>query len=197
MDPTALFLIAASYPLGGIPSGRIIARRVKGIDILEHGSGNPGAANVFRVVGPGAGLATLAADALKGFIPALAALLLSPDAEWLALTCGALAILGHFWMPFLGLMGGKGVATTAGVFLALTPLPMIPTLFVFIAAVAVTGHISVGSIAGAAVFPFLALSAGSGTGRLLLAFGACALILIKHIPNIRRLLEARELRIRR
>src|SRR5688572_24701312 len=109
MDPLAIALALASYIAGGVPSGYLIARRLRGIDIREHGSGNPGAANVYRVVGRGAGLACFLLDALKGFLPVLLARRLYPDHILVQVLCGAMAIVGHVWTVFLRLRGGKGV----------------------------------------------------------------------------------------
>jgi glycerol-3-phosphate acyltransferase PlsY len=103
--------------------------------------------------------------------------------------CGALAIVGHVWTVFLGFRGGKGVATSAGVFAALLPVPMVPTVLVFIAGTALSGHISVGSILGALALPLTALLYGSPGPLTALALSACVLILVRHIPNMKRLLD--------
>ena len=186
-------LVALGYASGGVPSGYLLARALKGIDIREHGSGNPGAANVYRVVGRGAGLATLLLDGAKGFLPVLIARHLVPEAPWLPPLCGAAAIVGHDWSPFLGFGGGKGVATTAGVFLALCPRPLATSFSAFVAGTTFSGHISVGSMAGATVFPLACLSAAVPGAYLALAFPACLLIWYKHIPNLRSLMAGRTL----
>ncbi|MFA5139760.1 MAG: glycerol-3-phosphate 1-O-acyltransferase PlsY [Elusimicrobiota bacterium] len=191
MDILAVSLVALSYFLGGVPSGYIIARRVRGIDIRKHGSGNPGTANVYRSVGRKAGLLTLAADALKGFLPVYLAIVFYPEQQAVSLLCGAMAIIGHVWTVFLNFGGGKGVATTAGVFLALLPRCMGPAAIIFFVAMGLSGHISVGSMTTAAVFPFLALMAGSPPAYTALAFASSSLILYKHIPNLRKLLRER------
>lgn len=186
-------LVVLSYASGGVPSGYLLARALQGIDIREHGSGNPGAANVYRVVGRPAGIATLVLDGGKGFLPVLLAHRLFPDLPWLPALCGAAAIVGHDWSPFLGFGGGKGVATTAGVFLALWPMPLLASFAAFVAGVSFSGHISVGSMAGATVFPFACLAAAAPGVDLALAFPACLLIWYKHIPNLRSLLAGRTL----
>ncbi len=189
MDITVILLILAAYLSGGIPSGYLVARAFKRIDIRKHGSGNPGAVNVYRVVGPAAGLITLFVDISKGFLPVFAAQRLFPEQEAILLLVGAAAIAGHLWMIFLRFDGGKGVATTAGVFLALLPKPLVPTLAVCAAGVVFSGHFSIGSVASAAAFPFFALAFGAAPGRAGLAFLSCSLILFKHIPNIKRILR--------
>ncbi len=189
MEFTVILLILAAYLAGAVPSGYLLARAFKGIDIRKHGSGNPGAVNVYRVVGPAAGLITLCIDISKGFLPVFAAQWLFPGEETAALLVGAAAIAGHMWMVFLRFDGGKGVATTAGVFLALLPQPMVPTIAVCAAGVIFSGHFSIGSVAGAAAFPFIALAFGAAPGRAGLAFLSCALILFKHVPNLKRILR--------
>lgn len=191
MDITAASLVTLSYVLGGVPSGYIIARMTRGIDIRQHGSGNPGTANVYRVLGRKAGLQTLTADALKGFVPVCLAVVYRPEQPAVSFLCGAMAIVGHVWTVFLNFGGGKGVATTAGVFLALLPGCMAPTAVIFLVAMGLSGHISVGSMTAAAAFPFLALAAGSPPAYTALAFASCALILYKHVPNLKKLMKER------
>jgi len=186
-------LCLVSYLAGGIPTGYLLAWRFKGIDIREHGSGNPGAANVYRVVGRTAGGLTLFVDALKGFLPVLMARHFFPTTYWVQILCGASAIVGHVWTIFLGFRGGKGVATSAGVFLALLPKPVLGAIGVFILGVALTGHISVGSMTAALVFPFFALLLREPLPLTSMAFAAGILILVKHIPNFRRLVLGEEL----
>src|SRR5271168_1803301 len=101
MDLSIFLLAALSYVAGGIPTGYLIAKQLKGIDIREHGSRNPGAANVYRTVGKCAGVATLAVDALKGFLPVTLAQHYYPGHYRFIVFCGALAILGHVWTIFL------------------------------------------------------------------------------------------------
>lgn len=193
MDFFQIGLVLLSYVAGGIPSGFVISKWLKGIDIREHGSGNPGAANVYRVVGKGAGGATLVLDALKGYFPVVLAGHYYPDQLGLHILCGSAAIVGHVWTIFLRFKGGKAVATSAGVFLALLPKPLLCALGVFGLLVALTHHISAGSMAAALVFPFLAILFGSPWQLSAMAFAACGLILYKHIPNYKRLMEGREL----
>lgn len=187
MDFFSAGMLLASYVSGGVPTGFLLARALRGIDIREHGSGNPGAANVYRVVGPVPGLATLSLDAAKGFAPVFLAAHLAPGVGWLPAACGGAAIVGHDWSPFLGFGGGKGVATTAGVFAALCPHALLAAYAAFVAGVLLTEHISVGSIAGSAVFPLAALASGADSASVGLAAPAALLILYRHIPNIESL----------
>lgn len=197
-------LFIASYILGGIPTGYIIGR-LKGIDIRQHGSGNPGTANVYRTLGKIPGLLTFAADFLKGFLPTLIAAQYFFDPAnyadfskghwWIPVTAGALAIAGHIWTPFLNFKGGKGVATAAGVFMALIPVPTAGAFVVFAIAVGITSHISVGSMAASVALPVLCFALAKDYQRpfTLLALTVCILIFYTHIANIRRILKGAEL----
>ena len=198
-----VLLFVASYLLGGIPTGYIIGR-LKGIDIRKHGSGNPGTANVYRTLGKWPGILTFTVDFLKGFVPAMIAMhyfYIQGSADfskghwWIPVTAGALAIAGHIWTVFLSFHGGKGVATAAGVFMALLPLPTAGAFGVFAVAVALTHHISVGSMSAAASLPILCLLLTSEHQRpfTLLALAVCLLLIYTHIANIRRILAGKEL----
>jgi len=186
----ALFVF--SYLAGGIPTGYLVVKRFYGYDIRTRGSGNPGTANVYRNAGALPGAVTLFVDALKGFAPVHLGLLLYPGRPLLAVGLGVAAIFGHNWTPFLGFKGGKGVATSAGVFAALLPLPMLVTVGAFLLAVKLSGHISVGSMTGAIALPVAAAGLGSPLPFTAAAAGAGALILLKHVSNIKRLLDNRE-----
>jgi glycerol-3-phosphate acyltransferase PlsY len=181
-----------SYLAGGIPTGYLVARRLKSIDIRDHGSGNPGTANVYRVAGPLAGALTLIVDALKGYLPVMLAQRYFPDRQAFIILCGAAAIIGHDWTIFLRFQGGKGVATSAGVFAALLPKPLGLTLLFFVGGLWASGHISVASMTGAVALPLLSFMSGSPPAYSLAALAACLLILYKHVPNLMRLMGSRE-----
>lgn len=196
-------LFIGSYILGAIPTGYIIGR-LKGIDIRKHGSGNPGTANVYRTLGKLPGIITFVVDFLKGFAPAMiathyffipASMDFSKGHWWIPVTAGALAIAGHIWTIFLRFHGGKGVATAAGVFAALLPIPTAGAFVVFGIAVAITSHISVGSMAASVALPILCFALAKDYQRpfTLLALTVCALIFYTHIANIRRILKGAEL----
>ncbi|MFI5347779.1 MAG: glycerol-3-phosphate 1-O-acyltransferase PlsY [Elusimicrobiota bacterium] len=185
-------LLTLAYLSGGIPTGYLVVKRFYGYDIRTRGSGNPGTANVYRNAGAKAGAITLAVDALKGFLPVMLCLHLFPGNVGLAIATGAATVIGHNWTIFLGFRGGKGVATSAGVFTALLPWPMAATAIAFLLAVKLSGHISVGSMTGAVVLPVAALALGAPPALSAAAAGAGTLILIKHISNIKRLLADRE-----
>jgi len=149
---TILALILA-YLIGAIPFGYLVVRLTTGRDVRDEGSGNIGATNVLRTTGRGPAIATLVLDIAKGFAAVwLAGWLTDGSYNWMALA--ALAVMaGHAYPVFLHFGGGKSVATFIGAFLYLTPEPLLATLVVFAAIVALTGFISAGSIMAAATFP--------------------------------------------
>ena len=195
MDFHIAGLVLLSYLAGGIPSGYLLVKRLRGFDIRERGSGNPGAANVFRMAGSVPGALTLAIDALKGYLPILLAHRLYPGQETVAILCGAAAIIGHDWTIFLGFKGGKGVATSAGVFAAIVPKTIACTVVIFILGVGFSGHISIGSMAAASSLPVFCLLLNDPRAFTKLALAAAILILYKHIPNMKRLWGKKELQI--
>ena len=128
-----LIAIALAYLLGSIPTSFWLGKLVKGIDIREHGSKNPGATNALRVLGKPLGFTTLLVDILKGTAAVLVAMkLLGITLDWQLLLVGLAAVSGHIFTLFLRFKGGKGVATTFGIFLALAPWATIYTLGIFI-----------------------------------------------------------------
>src|SRR6476469_5239514 len=148
--------IAIAYVCGSIPSA-YIAGKARGVDLRKHGSGNLGATNVIRVLGAKFGLAVFAVDVAKGALPVLLLprYTVSPwPPVWIAIACGVAAILGHTRPVFLLFSrGGKGVATAAGVFLALAPVQTLLTLIVFAVVLLSSGYVSVGSLIGATLGP--------------------------------------------
>lgn len=194
MTIKVLLLVLFSYLLGAVPTGYLIARKAMGIDIREHGSGNPGAANVYRTVGKWAGVTTFLIDGLKGFIPTCLALHIFPGNYWPAILCGTIAILGHMWTIYLKFRGGKGVATSAGVFAALLPIPTGLAFAAFVVCVALWGRISIGSIVACVVLPVASFFIGSHPLAVdIMALAIALLVIYKHIPNIKRLLAKKEL----
>jgi len=193
LDLHILGLIALGYVAGGIPTGYLVVKRLRGFDIRQHGSGNPGTANVYRVAGVAPGIITLTVDALKGYLPVLLAQHLYPGRTTVHILTGAAAIIGHDWTIFLRFTGGKGVATTAGVFAAMMPKSTACTVALFIAGFALSGHISIGSMAGAVSIPIFNVLFGVPAELVWMSVAAALLILYKHIPNIKRLTQRKEL----
>src|SRR5690242_3692456 len=148
-------LLGLAYILGSIPFGLLVARLFGGRDIRNSGSGNIGATNVARAVGPAAGILTLLLDTAKG---ALAVLLGGPYSEHsstAAMLLGLAALLGHCFPVWLKFKGGKGVATALGVFLMLAPLAALGALLVFILVTIAWRYVSLGSVSAAAAMPLL------------------------------------------
>lgn len=189
-----ILLILISYLIGAVPIGYLVAR-AKGIDIRQRGSGNIGTTNVWRNLGPAAGILVLAGDVLKGVLAVLLGRYLAgSDAQLLTALA---ALVGHSWSVFLGFQGGKIIATTLGVFLLLDPLAMLIGLGIWLAVVGVSRYISLGSITAAAALPVLMLVLGRSWTHLLFALAVAAIAVYKHLPNIRRLLSGTESRIGR
>jgi glycerol-3-phosphate acyltransferase PlsY len=199
--------IVIAYILGSIPSAYYAGKWVKGIDLRTVGSGNLGFTNALRTLGLKWSIPVLLFDILKGVLAIYAAsLLTSPSIEetayrdYVIIFSGLAAILGHNWTIFLGFKGGgKGVATTAGVFLALTPIPFLITLIVFLIVLFTTKYMSLASMTGALTLVisctmFYVLDSNIAPNEVTLGFVVIAviLVLIRHISNIKRLLAGTE-----
>jgi glycerol-3-phosphate acyltransferase PlsY len=203
MDLVSAGLAAlGAYLVGGIPFGLLLGRALRGVDIRQLGSRNLGATNAFRVLGPRIGVAVFALDALKGLLPVLAARRLAPggDAETAALAAGVAAILGHVFPVYLGFRGGKGVATSAGVLAALAPLATAVAFGVWVATVAATRYVSLGSILAAITLPATILARegrAAPRGVTGAALAAAVLVIVRHRANLGRLLAGTEPRFRR
>lgn len=194
-----------AYLLGSIPTGYVVAK-ARGIDIRKVGSGNIGATNVFRILGKPAGIFVLLTDAAKGFVSCLCVgvlvhrvllheTLVPPGAEYELhkIIGGFAAILGHNYTCFLKFKGGKGIATSAGVVLALLPKALAVGLAVWIILFLVTRYVSVASIGAAFVLPF-GTWFFNRTDTLLISVAAVigVLAIYKHKSNIQRLMNGTE-----
>jgi len=185
-------VLTASYFLGSLPFGLLIAKWWKGIDVREHGSGNIGATNVYRVVGKPAGIVVFVLDVGKGVTPPLAAAHLHLSGWW-QIGAGATAILGHSFSPFLGFKGGKGVATGLGVLFGIAPMVGLIGWAAWGVTVAITGYVSLGSIVAAIVLAPLSLLFYKGdTARLVFCICAGIFGIFRHRANIGRLLKGTE-----
>ena len=210
MNPVLLVTLAlvSGYFLGAIPSGYIAGRMLKGLDLREIGSGNLGTTNVYRTLGVAPALAVLAADMGKGALAGFVGLYWLPELsstlpDLTGLLCALGAVLGHSFSPFVGFSGGKGVATGAGAFLVLAPLPTVAVVLVWIILLASTRVMSVASIAGAAVLPvslgLVELMRPEGDARRwsTLIFGTLisAWVIWRHRGNLARLRDGKESRL--
>jgi glycerol-3-phosphate acyltransferase PlsY len=186
--------LLASYLLGAVPTSYLAARLVRGIDLREHGSRNLGATNLYRVLGWRYAIPVGLFDAAKGAIPVLVFAPRIGPSQLVALLCGVIAIAGHVFSVFVRFKGGKGVATAAGVMLALTPLALGVALVVWLVLVYLTGYVSLGSIAAAAVFPVAVYLLERPDQPEILWVDAlvAAGIIWLHRANIRRLLQGTE-----
>jgi glycerol-3-phosphate acyltransferase PlsY len=193
-------LCIAAYLLGAMPFGKWIAA-AKGVDILNEGSGNIGATNVWRTLGPAAGLLVFLLDAAKGYLPALVGGKLPQilgessafDPE-LSLLVGVCAVLGHSASVFLRFRGGKSVATSLGVLLAATPLVAGLSFGLFLVVLAIFRFVSLASICGVAAAPILA-GFMRYPATIVFSYGALAgMITWRHRANIRRLARGEEYR---
>ena len=190
-----------AYLLGSIPTGYLVAK-AKGIDIRSVGSGNIGATNVFRVLGKKAGVFVLLADAAKGFLACQVGIwearhYFPPDSfggreETFAILAGIFAILGHNYTCWLTFKGGKGIATTAGVLIALAPGAFLIVLSIFILVVGTTRYISLASIVAAFCLPFAVWLLHGTPGTIIVTALLGALAIYKHKANIKRLFDGTE-----
>lgn len=195
---TPALLLLAAYLIGAFPTSYIVGRLTRGIDLRQHGSGNLGATNAFRVLGWRAATPIFVVDVTKGFLPAF----FFPRIDgaepigW-TLAYGAAAIIGHMFSIYVGFRGGKGVATGAGVFLALAPLAALGSLLIWTMLVFATGYVSLASIVSAAALPLLIGLAGAPGAVLALSIALAGFVIYAHRANVRRLLRGEEHRFRR
>lgn len=195
--PLTVVAILLAYFLGSIPFGVILATLLGGTDVRKSGSGNIGATNVARVVGPLAGTLTLILDIAKGAGAVLLAEKLSNgSARWMMIA-GIAALVGHCFPVWLKFKGGKGVATAGGVFLMLSPLACLAAVILFLLVVIFWRYVSLGSVCAAAAMPLLVYFLWTPLHRppLAVTVGALAaalLIIYKHRGNLQRLLEGAE-----
>ena len=158
-----VILLLISYITGSFPTSIVMTRVIKNIDIREHGSGNAGATNVFRVLGWKYAILVLAFDIFKGWLPtAVYATIIFqqlpvPDQGLVQILCGFAAVIGHIFPIFSGFKGGKGVGSLIGVLLALYPLVFPICLLIGVAAITTTGYVSLGSISAAIALPIIIL----------------------------------------
>jgi glycerol-3-phosphate acyltransferase PlsY len=195
--------LALGYLSGSLPWGLWLGRWFRGVDVRTLGSRNLGATNVHRSLGPTLGIATLALDVAKGALPvALVPRLPLTEPfpggrEWCMMAVAVAAVVGHVWTCFAGFRGGKGVATTVGVLLALAPIALAAFVLVFILTVALTRYISLASVLGSVAFVIaLGFVARGGARSPSFAVGIllAALVVLRHRENLVRLARGTERR---
>jgi glycerol-3-phosphate acyltransferase PlsY len=176
---------AVGYLVGSVSPAAIVAR-LRGVDLRASGSGNPGATNAARVMGPKVGVLVGLLDVLKGFLPAYVFAFVEHD---LGLVAGVAAVLGHVTSPFLQGRGGRGVATSLGAVLAVWPLWALVALLVFGVTVAATRWVALGSMMAALALVASALVAGAPWPDLLFAVSLATVVEVRHVPNVLRRLR--------
>ncbi len=194
-----LVFLMIAYLLGSIPTGQLVVKRARGVDIRDYSSGNIGAANVFRVVGPKPAALVLVIDLLKGFIPVgIARFLLSCPARVVAI--GVAATCGHIWSVFLGFKGGKGVLTALGSLFALAPTAGAASFSAGVLVMGLSRLSSLGSLTGtmvgSAYLLKLVMVGKKPMGYIAQALVPPLIILYTHRENIKRLLSGTENRLR-
>jgi glycerol-3-phosphate acyltransferase PlsY len=195
--PSVLAVLAA-YLIGSLSFAVIISRGMGLEDPRHYGSGNPGATNVLRSGNRSAAVLTLVFDALKGYVPVMLALVFGPAyglGEWAVSFVGLAAFVGHLWPVFFGFKGGKGVATAAGVLLALNPWLGLATLLTWLIIAAFFRYASLASIVAALFAPFYQLLIWGVSPALLAVCMMSLLLLWRHQPNLRKLFAGTESRI--
>ncbi|MFC1490184.1 glycerol-3-phosphate 1-O-acyltransferase PlsY [Candidatus Latescibacterota bacterium] len=197
-----LLLVLCAYIIGSIPTSIIAGKMLRGIDVREHGSRNPGATNTLRVLGKKIGITVGLIDIFKGFFAVYFLTDIIPadsyvNTELRMIFAGLAVISGHVWTVFAGFKGGKGVGTAFGVFLALAPASSLVTMVVWCAVTFGTGYVSLGSITGAVVLPASVIAIGLVRGDLsvpltVISLSVAAIVIVRHRSNISRLLNGEE-----
>ncbi|USG63530.1 glycerol-3-phosphate 1-O-acyltransferase PlsY [Brevibacillus ruminantium] len=184
--------LVISYLIGSISFSYLIAKKIAGIDIRSHGSGNAGATNTLRVLGKGPAILVLLLDALKGLAAmGLAHWLTDGHALAYALS-GLFAIIGHNWPIFFGFRGGKGIATTVGVALGFSPLAFLISVVITVLIIAVTRYVSLGSLVLVTVLPIFLFVLGKDPAFIWVSVVLALFAYVRHYSNIRNLLSGRE-----
>jgi acyl phosphate:glycerol-3-phosphate acyltransferase len=193
MTPWLLLLL--SYLIGAIPSSYIAGRLVRGVDLRRQGSGNLGASNTFRVLGSRVAAPVMVFDVLKGWFPTWVFPLWDTSVAWQwGLAYGAAAIIGHVFPVYLRFRGGKGVATAAGVFLALAPSALLTAFLVWLIVLAIFRMVSLASLAAALAMVAVLLAVETRAAVIWLGVAIAGFVIFAHRSNIGRILRGKEYR---
>ncbi len=192
MNTTAALLVGVGYLLGSLSFAVLLVRRKTGRDIRTEGSGNAGATNVLRAHGKGLALSVAALDIAKGAAAVLLVRMVTAEPRYAA-AAGFAAILGHVFPLYYGFRGGKGVATAVGAFLVLAPVATLICVGLFVAVVAITRYVSLGSIIAMVLIPPIAGGIFHAPGPVVAAAaGTAILVILKHRENLKRLVSGTE-----
>lgn len=188
---TVILLLIFSYLFGSIPFSLIISKTFYNIDLREHGSGNVGTTNTFRILGKKAGIVVLILDLLKGAIPVWVAMLVSTDVDFPVVIFGVVAAIGHVYSIFLKFKGGKAVATGGGAILAGAPIIFLVVLATFLITLKLSKYVSLGSVLAAVALLISVLFTGD---LFMIGFGIILgiIVIVKHISNMKRIKEGTE-----
>ena len=198
MNDTGLtVMLLLAYLIGATPTSYLAGKLGRGIDLREHGSKNLGATNVYRVLGWRYAVPVALIDMAKGIVPVAILGPWSNGPGWFMVALGLAAVLGHMYSPYVRFKGGKGVATAAGMFLALAPLAIVLSMLVWTATLWLSGYVSVASLAAAVPFPlWVRLTVPRQPYTLGASVILALLIVYTHRANIRRLRDGTENRFR-
>ncbi len=196
------FAIIISYLLGSIPTAYIFGKAYKGIDIRQHGSGNVGATNVFRVLGKKPGIIVLLLDVLKGVLAVtIVADIFGLTQSYFRILLSLCVVSGHNWTIFLNFKGGKGIATSLGVLIGLTlkisairPV-LVFTVIIWIICFCITAIVSVSSILAATLLPVIMVFTNQSIDIICLGVIFCIFVVLRHRPNIKRIFSGKEPRV--
>ena len=199
MRKMVIVTIIAAYLLGSFPTSYLVGKILRGIDIRKFGSGNVGATNMFRVLGPGPGILVLLVDIAKGVISvSLVAPYIASHFDiflglgWLKILAGISVIAGHNWSIFLRFKGGKGVATSAGVLLGISPEALGLAAIVWLVVTGASKYVSLGSIVSAISLPIFMWLSGEEKATVFFAIAIAILVVVRHRANIIRLIHHKE-----
>jgi glycerol-3-phosphate acyltransferase PlsY len=205
ITPIAVSALLFAYALGSLPSAVWIGKMFYGVDVREHGSGNAGATNTFRVLGKKAGVPVLIIDILKGWVAVNITYYLLPDAPGtepfvnMQIVLGIAALIGHIFPLFAGFRGGKGIATLLGIMLAIQPSASAIAILVFLVVFLISGYVSLSSMTAGFAFPFIIMLLFKNSvipSLVIFSFLVAILILVTHQKNIERLIKRQESKIR-
>lgn len=184
-----------AFLFGSLPTAYLVAKKMKGIDIRQHGSGNVGATNAFRVLGKGPGSFVFAVDFLKGFLPVWLFISNSAPITYEPLIVGAFGILGHIFTPFLNFRGGKGVATGAGVLAASFPVFFLISFLTWVVVFLITKIVSISSVAAVIALSAISWFHAPMAFSTYVLTGLSFFVIWTHRSNIRKLLKGEEKKI--